>query len=215
MNEHLVFILQDKHFAISIRYLQELSRHKEITHVPGLGYPFKGVINLRGRVLPLLDMAEFLKLPSANNNISEKKVIIFNYHNHCFAAEVEHVEGVISIHNELFTNAEGITSMTPFIKGFYKISGEKIIQVIDTDALMEEICRYLGSASSEYSEIVSEVDIENITKRLRQQYQHEQDLQKILSLIEEFCKAARNNNLQQAERTLLKIKEATAQNVHK
>lgn len=47
-------------YAISILRIREIVRIPRITFVPGAGPCYKGIINLRGDVLPVLDLGEML-----------------------------------------------------------------------------------------------------------------------------------------------------------
>ncbi|WP_309119108.1 chemotaxis protein CheW [Paenibacillus sp.] len=50
----------DEKYAITIYKIKEIIRIPRITYVPGAGSQFKGIINLRGDVLPVIDLGETL-----------------------------------------------------------------------------------------------------------------------------------------------------------
>lgn len=54
-NAYLTFVLGDEKFAISVDYVQEIVEFGQVTKVPNAPPYMLGIINLRGRVLPLLD----------------------------------------------------------------------------------------------------------------------------------------------------------------
>jgi purine-binding chemotaxis protein CheW len=61
--EHLVtFLLADEEYGLDVRVVQEIIRLAEITHVPRSPGFIKGVINLRGRIIPVVDLKRKLEL---------------------------------------------------------------------------------------------------------------------------------------------------------
>jgi purine-binding chemotaxis protein CheW len=63
LTEHLVtFYLADEEYALDVRVVQEIIRLTETTHVPRAPGFIKGVINLRGRIIPVIDLKRKLEL---------------------------------------------------------------------------------------------------------------------------------------------------------
>ena len=54
-NAYLTFVLGDEKFAIPVDHVQEIVEFGQVTKVPNAPAYMLGIINLRGRVLPLLD----------------------------------------------------------------------------------------------------------------------------------------------------------------
>ncbi len=61
--------LKNERFAIASRDVSEMLRLPEVTRVPGLPDHIRGVISLRGRVLPLIDLRKRLGMVSAEEDI--------------------------------------------------------------------------------------------------------------------------------------------------
>jgi purine-binding chemotaxis protein CheW len=77
--EHLVtFYLADEEYALDVRTVQEIIRMTETTHVPRAPEFIKGVINLRGRIIPVVDLKRKLALgevaPSRQSRIVVVKI---------------------------------------------------------------------------------------------------------------------------------------------
>jgi len=61
--EHLVsFLLANEEYAVDVRLVQEIIRVTEVTPVPRAPEAIKGVINLRGRIIPVVDLKRRLGL---------------------------------------------------------------------------------------------------------------------------------------------------------
>ena len=54
-NAYLTFALGEEKFAIRVDHVQEVVEFGQVTKVPNAPNYMLGIINLRGRVLPLLD----------------------------------------------------------------------------------------------------------------------------------------------------------------
>ncbi|MBN2695268.1 purine-binding chemotaxis protein CheW, partial [bacterium] len=55
-NQYLMFKIEDENYGIEIKYVRDIIRIQKITHVPDTLKYFKGVINLRGKVVPVIDL---------------------------------------------------------------------------------------------------------------------------------------------------------------
>jgi purine-binding chemotaxis protein CheW len=55
--QYLVFVVGDDEHAIAEHHLHEVVAHRPITRLPGMPPWIRGVANLRGRVLPVIDVA--------------------------------------------------------------------------------------------------------------------------------------------------------------
>lgn len=54
--QHLLFLLEDELFGVEISSVREILEYGNVTSVPMMPSHVKGVVNLRGRVLPLIDL---------------------------------------------------------------------------------------------------------------------------------------------------------------
>jgi len=61
--EVLEFSLAQERFAVETRYLREVYPLKELTPLPGTPPFVLGIVNVRGRILPVLDIKRFFELP--------------------------------------------------------------------------------------------------------------------------------------------------------
>lgn len=55
-NKFLTFLLADESYGIPILKVKEIIGLMTITHVPRMPYYVKGVVNLRGKIIPILDL---------------------------------------------------------------------------------------------------------------------------------------------------------------
>jgi purine-binding chemotaxis protein CheW len=67
----VIFRLKDQRFALSSEVVQEMLALPEVTPLPNAADHVRGMINLRGQVLPLLDLRRRMNLPSSLAEMEE------------------------------------------------------------------------------------------------------------------------------------------------
>ena len=72
------FTLLDEHYAIDAAHVCEVFPVKEITPLPCTPPYIKGIINVRGKILSVLDLRVFLKLPEKEASASNRIIILNN-----------------------------------------------------------------------------------------------------------------------------------------
>src|ERR1051325_3070712 len=55
--QYLTFFIRDEEYAVEILRVREIIEFERVTHVPTMPAHVRGVINLRGAVLPVIDLA--------------------------------------------------------------------------------------------------------------------------------------------------------------
>lgn len=96
---YLTFMLGEEVFGIAIRFVTEIVGIQPITRMPRAHDYMKGVINLRGKIIPLIDMRlKFQKEPVEYDD--RTCVIIVEVDNLSGGLIVDHVEEVITISEE-------------------------------------------------------------------------------------------------------------------
>ena len=56
-NQYLTFSLGGEALAMEVRFVKEILQYRSITEVPVMPSVVRGVINLRGTVVPVIDLA--------------------------------------------------------------------------------------------------------------------------------------------------------------
>ncbi|MBC8016277.1 MAG: purine-binding chemotaxis protein CheW [Sporomusaceae bacterium] len=72
----VIFKLGREEYGVSILQVQEIKRITEITRVPHTPDYIKGVINLRGSVLPVIDLKNRLNLPKQGSTEDMRIIIV-------------------------------------------------------------------------------------------------------------------------------------------
>jgi purine-binding chemotaxis protein CheW len=74
---HLVtFRLDKEEYGVDIASIQEIIRASDITPVPGAPGHVRGVINLRGKIIPVVDLRKRFALPAAAGGDSQRIIVV-------------------------------------------------------------------------------------------------------------------------------------------
>ena len=134
--EVLSFRLGGEEYALSILKVQEIRGYDNVTRIASAPEYLKGVVNLRGIIVPIVDMR--IKF-----NVGEPTydpftvVIILNIHNHTIGMVVDSVSDVTTLLPEQIKPAPEIGSAlnTDHIVGLGTLD-ERMLILVDIDKLM-------------------------------------------------------------------------------
>lgn len=75
--EQLVaFNLANEIYGVDIFLINEIIRMREITQIPRTSPDIEGVVNLRGKIVPILDLRKRLGLPEVERNANTRIIIV-------------------------------------------------------------------------------------------------------------------------------------------
>ncbi len=128
----VAFKLRNEEYGFSILNVQEIKGLTDITRVPFAPDFIKGVINLRGSVLPVIDLKRRLGLEDTPYT-SNTRIVIVQYEDVSVGMLVDAVTEVRTINGEDFDTTRSITasndSGSKFISGIGKVDGRLIIHL--------------------------------------------------------------------------------------
>lgn len=135
-NEVLSFRLGKEEYAISILKVQEIRGYEEPTLLPSAPACIKGIQNLRGSIVPIVDMRILFNLGEPTYD-QFTVVIVLNIKNHVIGMVVDSVSDVVTLGPEQVRPAPEMGSATDgdYITGLGTID-ERMLIMIDIDHLM-------------------------------------------------------------------------------
>lgn len=90
-NCYLIFNV-DKHFAIELKDVREIIENRRLLNIPGNGGFRSGVINLRGEIVPVINLRKFYNFSDATNGRDQgSRLIICREHDRTVALEVDSI----------------------------------------------------------------------------------------------------------------------------
>ncbi|HEY9723591.1 MAG TPA: chemotaxis protein CheW [Oscillatoriaceae cyanobacterium] len=133
----IVLMLGGQAYALLVSAIQEIIRVPPVTPVPGAPECVEGVFNLRGRVVPIVDLARRLGLPSRERTKSSR-VIIIQSGQRAVGLLVDAVTEVIDMGPDDWDAAGDILSGLPHAECFVGVSrvAERLLMALDLDRLL-------------------------------------------------------------------------------
>ncbi len=132
----VTFKLDNEEYAVDILKVQEINRLKEFTRVPNSPPYVEGVINLRGKVIPVVNLRK--RFGFAGKEYDEwSRIMIMDIHGIRLGLVVDSVSEVLRIPSSTVDPSPTITSDigAEFIKGIAKLENRLII-LLDMDSLI-------------------------------------------------------------------------------
>jgi purine-binding chemotaxis protein CheW len=137
-NLYLTFRVGEEDFGIEIVYVTEIVGMQNITEVPDMPEFVKGVINLRGQVIPVIDVRRRFKLDQREYD-DRTCVIVVNVNNAITGLIVDTVNEVINIPETQICPPPKVTDKgeQKYIHGMGKIN-EEVKILLDVEKLFWE-----------------------------------------------------------------------------
>jgi purine-binding chemotaxis protein CheW len=149
---YLTFTLAGELFAVNVANVREILEMPSITRVPGSPEFMRGVINLRGSVVPVVDMRLKFGIPVANDTVSTCVIVL----EVAMEGEPTVIGAIADSVNEVFEIDDsqiepppkiGTNLRTDLITGMGR-HGDRFIIILDTDRVFSEGMLTIGEESS-------------------------------------------------------------------
>jgi purine-binding chemotaxis protein CheW len=133
--EYLTFRLGAEEYGIDILKVQEIRSYEAPTRIANVPEFIKGVVNLRGVIVPIIDLR--VKLGCAADMTPFTVVIVLNVRGRVVGAVVDSVSDVLELRGEALRPAPQMSSRLDvgFITGIGSV-GERMLILMDIEALM-------------------------------------------------------------------------------
>jgi len=138
--EIVIFKVGDSVLGVNVAKVECIVTYQPITEIPNSNKNIRGVINYRGRVIPVLDLIKILN-QNCPKTPKERLLILININNSDFAVEVSSVTGIRRLSwKEIETPSSILLSQneTP-ITGIVKTNNEEIILMLDFEKVLADI----------------------------------------------------------------------------
>ncbi len=92
-DKYLIFVSDNLFYGIDAEQVVELITEHSITRLPRVPHYVRGIINLRGQIIPIIDIRLRLGKPEAGENC----IMVVNVDNNCVGILVDGVEKMVDI----------------------------------------------------------------------------------------------------------------------
>ncbi len=135
----VVFNLSSEEYAVTITQVQEIIRLPEITRVPNMPNFVEGVINLRGKIIPVIDLRKRFNL-QIGEHTDKNRIIVADAAGQTIGLIVDGVSEVITLSNEQIDPIPPtIASIdTEYLQGVGKLE-KRLVILLDLKKVLTDI----------------------------------------------------------------------------
>jgi purine-binding chemotaxis protein CheW len=136
--EHLAtFFVGGEEYGVDVRLVQEIIRITEITEVPRAPEALKGVINLRGRIIPVIDLDR--KLGVGEVSLDRKaRIVVVRVRERLIGLLVEGASQVLKVPvSRIEPPPEEVGAQTSVVRGVAKLD-ERLIMLVDLPKILAD-----------------------------------------------------------------------------
>lgn len=135
-NQFLTLVLNEEEFGLRLLSVQEIKGFTSITPIPGAPRHITGVMNLRGTVIPVVDLRAKFGLPIRPHDKSTV-IVVVDVGSRIVGLVVDAVSDVLSFATEDVAPPPTLGAVvdTSFLTGMAK-SGEKLVLLLDIDRVV-------------------------------------------------------------------------------
>lgn len=130
------FVVEREEFGVDILKVQEIIRTVEITRVPKLPEFVEGVINLRGKIVPVIDLRKRFAIPEKKHD-NETRIIVVELPDKVVGFLVDKVKEVIRVEKSIIEPPPELTTNinANYITGVAKLQ-DRLLILLDLDKVL-------------------------------------------------------------------------------
>jgi purine-binding chemotaxis protein CheW len=133
--QFVTFKLAGQKYAVDILKVQEIENMREITTIPNAPAYLEGAVNLRGKVIPVINLRKKFSFGDHDGK-DRSKIVILDIGGVIMGAMVDSVSDVIRVSSGVVEPPPSVSSNgnSRFITGIAKLS-EGLVIILDVDRL--------------------------------------------------------------------------------
>lgn len=126
----------NEEFAVDVLSVQEINRIVEVTRVPKTPHYVEGVINLRGRIIPVLDLRKLFGLTGAKQT-TQTRIVVVSVQARLVGLVVDSVEEVLRVPKSAIEPPPSVGTMAgaEFTQGVGRIE-DRLLILVDLNRLL-------------------------------------------------------------------------------
>jgi purine-binding chemotaxis protein CheW len=143
MHQFTTFYLNDTYFGIDIQTIQEVIRHRPTTPIPLAPGDICGLIDLRGQILPVIDLQSRLGIETdtailAIADEERYSIILRDDDDELVSLLVGEIGDVLELADEDFEPPIATLQgrIRPFVRGAYKLD-DRLLLILDPEKVLE------------------------------------------------------------------------------
>lgn len=134
IDKMVVFLLADQRYSIAITSVQEIQQIVAFSDVPSTGQGLVGMVNLRGNVIPALDIRLLLGMPPLQYHL-DTPMVICRSHDQLVALIVDEVEDVVALPEGCLAAPPQMHGLADRMIGVCRMENH-LVYLLDVDRLL-------------------------------------------------------------------------------
>ncbi|GHV43385.1 chemotaxis protein W [Spirochaetia bacterium] len=125
----ITFSLAGKDYGVDIMNVKEIAKADKFTYVPNAASFVKGVYNLRGDIIPIVDLRSFFHLPMDKKEDGQENMLILRIEDRVYGTIVDKIDKVVGINSDTIQPPHPIFGdiNIKFISGVVEKEGELFV----------------------------------------------------------------------------------------
>lgn len=141
-DRYLLFCIADTLYGVSLALVLEIIQIQSITTLPYMDSYVKGIINLRGKVVPVVDVRTKIKLPEKPYD-SETCIVVVEIQNMHIGLIVDSVCEVVTVESDQLATPPDVGDTTSRYLSSVSEAGGRVILNIDFDRFFQNDIEFL------------------------------------------------------------------------
>ena len=132
------FLIGSEEYAVDVLSVREINRLMAITHVPNTAEEVLGVVNLRGTIIPVIDLRCWFRLGETGFR-PQNRIVVIEVEGRMLGCVVEQVNEVLRIDPDIVDPPGSVVSgpEAEFISGVAKLD-DRLLMMLDVHRVLEE-----------------------------------------------------------------------------
>lgn len=138
-DRYLRFTLNSEEYAIAVCRIKEIIKYREVAEVPNTSPLVKGVISLRGAIIPVLDLRRYVGFIDSQPS-PRARIMIIRRGKYLAGLPVDSVEGMSRLSSKEVNRVPGFLEkeQAELFNGVLECR-DRFIMIVNTDALLDHL----------------------------------------------------------------------------
>lgn len=135
-SQFVICRIGDEEFAVDVLRVQEINRLADVARIPRTPHYVEGVINLRGRIVPVLDLRKLFGLTGVRQTV-RTRIVVVSVETRLVGLMVESVEEVLRVPKSAIEPPPSVGTMAgaEFTQGIGRID-DRLLILVDLNRLL-------------------------------------------------------------------------------
>lgn len=135
--KHMIFMIANQPYGITLSAVREVIGLAKIREVPGMAEYFRGLINLRGQIIPTIDLAQRLGIGSPEGRSRRPTIIIADVQDQPIGLLVDEVVEVLPVgEDQIDRTVASVDEQHRVVDGAARCPDRELILILKIDDII-------------------------------------------------------------------------------